>query len=93
MPSFQVPLVDDENPLYCPNLSASAYLATLRQILQSNALNLQDFDLSLHSFFRKLGTTIFKEELPKSRVPVGHVFAFDVSEISSPEMDPTVIYG
>lgn len=49
----QTPLVDEENPCYCPNFSAAAYLATLRQALQSNAFLFHD--LSLRSFFWKLG--------------------------------------
>ncbi|KIJ05891.1 hypothetical protein PAXINDRAFT_63206, partial [Paxillus involutus ATCC 200175] len=58
MASVQVPLVDDENPLYCPHLSASAYLATLRQFLQPHSmLALSDIDFSLFAFFRKLTGT------------------------------------
>jgi len=49
----QTPLIDEENPLYCPNFPAAAYMATLRKALQSNASLFQD--LSLRSFFWKLG--------------------------------------
>ncbi|KAF9240719.1 hypothetical protein BU15DRAFT_45633 [Melanogaster broomeanus] len=66
MTSIQFPLIDEENPLYCPNLSASAYLATLRQALQPHTMALSDIDLSLFAFFRKLtGMPPPKEVLSK----------------------------
>ncbi|KAH7920404.1 hypothetical protein BV22DRAFT_968030, partial [Leucogyrophana mollusca] len=52
MAKSQAPTIDEENPLYCPSISAVSYLATLRQSLQSNASRLQDG--SLRAFFWKL---------------------------------------
>jgi hypothetical protein len=67
MNASQTPLIDEENPLYCPNFPAAAYLAALRQALQSNAFLFQD--LSLRSFFWKLGLCSAKED---QDYPVAH---------------------
>ncbi|KAG2743051.1 hypothetical protein P692DRAFT_20747432, partial [Suillus brevipes Sb2] len=48
----QIPLIDEENPFYCPSFPAAAYLATLRQARQSNPFLFQD--MSLRSFFWKI---------------------------------------
>lgn len=66
----QTPLVDEENPFYCPNFSAAAYLATLRRALQSNAFLFHD--LSLRSFFWKLGHCSAKEDEDYIRHTVAH---------------------
>lgn len=70
MNASQTPLIDDENPLYCPNFPAAAYLATLRQTLQSNAFLFQD--LSLRSFFWKLGVCFAKEDPDYSGGTIAH---------------------
>ncbi|KAG2354105.1 hypothetical protein BDR07DRAFT_1239127, partial [Suillus spraguei] len=54
-----IPLIDEENPFYCPSFPAAAYLATLRQALQSNPFLFQD--MSLRSFFWKIGLCSTKE--------------------------------
>ncbi|KAG1773252.1 hypothetical protein EV702DRAFT_976084 [Suillus placidus] len=45
----QIPLIDEENPFYCPSFPAAAYLATIQQARQSNPFLFQD--MSLRSFF------------------------------------------
>ncbi|KAG1770927.1 hypothetical protein EDD22DRAFT_9616 [Suillus occidentalis] len=54
----QIPLIDEENPFYCPSFPAAAYLATLRQARQSNPFLFQD--MSLRSFFWKIGSLLHK---------------------------------
>lgn len=56
----QIPLIDEENPFYCPSFPAAAYLATLRQARQSNPFLFQD--MSLRSFFWKIGLCFTKED-------------------------------
>ncbi|KAG2107186.1 uncharacterized protein F5147DRAFT_837448 [Suillus discolor] len=55
----QIPLIDKENPFYCPSFPAAAYLATLRQARKSNPFLFQD--ISLRSFFWKIGLCFTKE--------------------------------
>ncbi|KIK98019.1 hypothetical protein PAXRUDRAFT_9828 [Paxillus rubicundulus Ve08.2h10] len=93
MASVQVPLVDNENPLYCPHLSASAYLTTLRQSLQHHSmLALSDIDLSLSAFFRKLTGISAPKEAPQHPGNYGSVCGW-VPGMSSPSTEPTITYG
>ncbi|KAH7903437.1 hypothetical protein BJ138DRAFT_1131374 [Hygrophoropsis aurantiaca] len=61
MVNKQIPLVDEENPFYCPDISASSYLATLRHSLHSNASRFQDS--SLRTFLWKLGSGCLKKDM------------------------------
>ncbi|EGN99409.1 hypothetical protein SERLA73DRAFT_137740, partial [Serpula lacrymans var. lacrymans S7.3] len=40
MAEQHLPTIDNENPFYCPTVSPTAYLATLRRSLQSNTFSL-----------------------------------------------------
>jgi len=62
MASIQ-PLIDGDNPCYCPNISPSAYLTMLRQALQSSSNPFHHF--TMHSPFWKLGAGVFKEGVRK----------------------------
>ncbi|KAF7965926.1 hypothetical protein HWV62_14438 [Athelia sp. TMB] len=58
--SHQNPTIDKHNPLYCPNVSPSSYLATLRKSLSKPQV-LQDSD-NLFSFARNMDHTFLNHE-------------------------------
>ena len=58
--SYQNPIIDKHNPLYCPNVSPSSYLATLRKSLSKPQV-LQDSD-DLFSFARNMDHTFLNHE-------------------------------
>ncbi|OAX39501.1 hypothetical protein K503DRAFT_80977 [Rhizopogon vinicolor AM-OR11-026] len=89
MNASQTPLIDEENPLYCPNFPAAAYLADLRQSLKSNAFIFQD--LSLRSFFWKLGLCSAKEDQEFTRYDVGHDTLNGSLWPSSPDAESPII--
>ena len=63
MASTQVPLIDGDNPCYCPNISSSAYLTMLRQALQASSNPFHHF--TMHSPFWRLGVGVFKDGVQK----------------------------
>ena len=63
MASTRAPLIDGDNPCYCPSIPPSVYLTMLRQALQSSSNPFHHFPV--HSFFWKLGTGVFKEGIQK----------------------------
>lgn len=72
MGDYEVPLVDDENPLYCPSVSAVAFLQTIRRRLHDDDSATFDHtpDLSsgsdeylLPSFVRQLDKSVTEEDL------------------------------
>ncbi|KAG0699239.1 hypothetical protein DFH29DRAFT_1015436 [Suillus ampliporus] len=88
MNSPQLPLVDEENPFYCPSFPAAAYLATIRQARQSNAFLFQD--LSLRSFFWKIGTCFTKEDQYNTSNAVAHNALEAPSWPSSPDVQSPI---
>ncbi|KAG1821028.1 uncharacterized protein BJ212DRAFT_974557 [Suillus subaureus] len=85
----QIPLIDEENPLYCPSFPAAAYLATLRQALQSNPSLFQD--LSLRSFFWKIGLCFTKEDQNYTSNAVAHNTLDTSSWLSSSGVQSPII--
>ncbi|KAG1738406.1 uncharacterized protein EDB91DRAFT_1203406 [Suillus paluster] len=83
MNSYQLPLIDEENPFYCPSFPAAAYLATIRQTRQSNAFLFQD--LSLRSFFWKLGLCFAKDDQDYTSNAAAHHTLEASSWSSSPD--------
>ena len=54
---YQIPVIDEHNPFYCPNVSPNSYLATLHQSLSKS--NVSEDSLSLYSFARILDQKFF----------------------------------
>ncbi|KAG1866161.1 hypothetical protein F4604DRAFT_1928172 [Suillus subluteus] len=85
----QIPLIDEENPFYCPSFPATAYLATLRQAFQSNPFLFQD--MSLRSFFWKIGLCFTKEDENYTSNAVAHNTLDAPSWPSSPDIHSPII--
>jgi hypothetical protein len=85
----QIPLIDEENPFYCPSFPAAAYLATLRQARQSNPFLFQD--MSLRSFFWKIGLCFAKENQNYTSNVIAHDTLDAPSWPSSPDVQSPII--
>ncbi|KAG1736567.1 hypothetical protein EDB19DRAFT_1637625 [Suillus lakei] len=85
----QIPLIDEENPFYCPSFPAAAYLATLRQARQSNPFLFQD--MSLRSFFWKIGLCFTKENQNYTSSAIAHNTLDAPSCTSSPDVQSPII--
>jgi len=57
MAQYQIPLVDERNPLYCPSVSPNSYLAALHQSLSKS--NVSKGNVFLYSFARILDQNFF----------------------------------
>lgn len=55
MAHYQIPLIDESNPFYCPNVSPKSYLATLHKSLSRS--DVFKASISLYSFARILDQT------------------------------------
>lgn len=66
MQTHSFPLIDAENPLYCPAVSAAAYIETIRRRLQRNRINSHGTrsqnDQFLSSFARVLDLALLEDE-------------------------------
>lgn len=85
----QIPLIDEENPFYCPSFPAAAYLANLRQARQSNPFLFQD--MSLRSFFWKIGLCFTKEDQNYTSNTVVHNIQDTPSWPRSPDVQSPII--
>src|SRR5882762_7580519 len=54
---YQIPVIDEHNPFYCPSVSPSSYLATLHNSLSKS--NASEDNVSLYSFARILDMKFF----------------------------------
>ena len=54
---YQIPVIDEHNPFYCPSVSPNAYLATLHTSLSKS--NVSADNVSLYSFARILDQAFF----------------------------------
>jgi hypothetical protein len=55
--NFQIPVIDEHNPFYCPSVSPNSYLATLHKSLSKS--NVSAENVSLYSFARILDQKFF----------------------------------
>jgi len=55
---YQIPVIDEHNPFYCPSVSPSSYLATLHKSLSKS--NVSENNVSLFSFGRILDQKFFE---------------------------------
>ncbi|KAG2145329.1 uncharacterized protein EDB93DRAFT_1228051 [Suillus bovinus] len=85
----QVPLIDEENPFYCPSFPAATYLAALRQAHQSNPFLFQD--MSLRSFFWKIGLCFTKTDQNYTSNAIAHNTPNARSWPSSPDIQSPII--
>lgn len=83
--SYKNPIIDQHNPLYCPNVSPTTYLATLRQSLSKPSV-LHNDD-SLFSFARNLDYS-FTDEDSYHDEDVCRVHGNTIKNSSSPDALP-----
>jgi hypothetical protein len=57
MAQYQIPLIDESNPFYCPSVSPNSYLATLHKSLSKS--DVFKANISLYSFARILDQKLF----------------------------------
>ncbi|KIM85071.1 hypothetical protein PILCRDRAFT_380395 [Piloderma croceum F 1598] len=55
--NYQIPVIDEHNPFYCPSVSPNSYLATLHKSLSKS--NVSAENVSLYSFARILDQKFF----------------------------------
>lgn len=87
--SYQNPVIDKHNPLYCPDVSPTSYLATLRELLSMPQILRSDD--AFFSFARNLDHSFLDDkesyqDQDVSRVHKAHVFR--VQKSSSPDPLP-----